>query len=175
MTTLPRLSRASAYAIPAGANFLDDLAQILAQETDLKNKPDALADALIYVPNRRSERALAFALYRAAGHQALLLPTVRALGDLETADPPPNAEAALADLPPIMSSATRLGALTKLVMGFYETSGRPLPAISCLAAARELARLLDQAALSQDVDWHALETLVPEADLATHWQDSVKF
>ena len=175
MTSLNSLREANVYAIPAGANFLDDLAQVLAAETNLKQNPDALADALIYVPNRRSERALAFALYRAAGHQALLLPTVRALGDLETADPPPSAEAAIADLPPLMSPATRLGTLTKLVMQFYESSDRPLPAVSCLAAARELARLLDQAALSGDVDWAALESLVPQADLAGHWQDSVKF
>ena len=55
------------FSIPAGANFLGDLAEALAREFDLANNPEALADALIYVPNRRSERALAFAIHKAAG------------------------------------------------------------------------------------------------------------
>ena len=163
------------FSIPAGANFLGEFAQQLAAETNLKAHPEALADALIYVPNRRSERALAFALHRAAGGEAVLLPSIRALGDLETSDPPPSAEAALADLPPVISPAQRIGGLTRLVMAYFEANKVSMPAVSCLSAARELAHLLDQAALSGDVDWAGLEDLVPEAELATHWQQSVQF
>lgn len=163
------------YSIPAGANFLAELTQTLARETRLKDDPEALADALIYVPNRRSERALGFALHQAAGGQACLLPNIRALGDLETDEPPPSAEAALADLPPAMSPAQRIGGLTQLVMRYFEATGRPLPAVSCLSAARELARLLDQAALSGHVDWQALDQLVPDAQLAKHWLQSLEF
>ena len=163
------------YSIPAGANFLGVMARTLAETLDLRNNPEALADALIYVPNRRSERALAFALHQAAGATACLLPNIRALGDLETDEPPPSAEAALADLPPVVSPAYRIGALTRLVMAYSASNGTQLPAVSSLAAARELARLLDQAALSGDVDWAHLNSLVPEAGLAEHWQRSVKF
>lgn len=163
------------YSIPAGANFLAELTGRLADETRLRDNPEALADALIYVPNRRSERALGFALHQAAGGSACLLPNIRALGDLESDDPPPSAEAALADLPPVISPAARIGGLTRLVMSFFEANKSPLPAVSCLAAARELARLLDQAALSGDVNWGALDQLVPDAELAQHWRRSVKF
>ena len=163
------------FSIPAGANFLAELAATLARDTGLNDNPEALADALIYVPNRRSERALAFALHQAAGGKACLLPNIRALGDLETDEPPPSAEAALADLPPVISPAARIGGLTRLVMRYFEALETHLPAISCLAAARELATLLDQAALSGDVDWDALESLVPDAQLAQHWQQSVRF
>ncbi|GAB5456760.1 MAG: double-strand break repair protein AddB [Henriciella sp.] len=163
------------FSIPAGADFLGDLAEALAKEFDLANNPEALADALIYVPNRRSERALAFAIHRAAGGRACLLPMIRALGDLETSDPPPSAEAALADLPPVISPAERLGRLTRLVMAYFEATSAGLPAVSCLSAARELARLLDQAALSGEVAWDQLDTLVPNAELATHWQKSLEF
>jgi len=163
------------YSIPAGANFLAELTQTLARETGLRDNPEALADALIYVPNRRSERALGFALHQAAGGQACLLPTIRALGDLETDEPPPSAEAALADLPPALSPAQRIGGLTQLVMRYFEATERPLPAVSCLSAARELARLLDQAALSGEVDWQALDQLVPDAQLAEHWRQSLEF
>ncbi|MEO1553726.1 MAG: hypothetical protein AAFR82_07285, partial [Pseudomonadota bacterium] len=163
------------YSIPAGANFLAELTRTLAQTTRLRGNPEALADALIYVPNRRSERALGFALHQAAGGQACLLPNIRALGDLETDEPPPSAELALAELPPVISPASRIGDLTQLVMRYFEHTGRHVPAIAALAAARELARLLDQAALSGDVDWGGLDSLVPNAQLARHWQQSLEF
>lgn len=163
------------FSIPAGADFLGDLASALADDLDLANNPEALADALIYVPNRRSERALAFAIHRAAGGKACLLPNIRALGDLETSDPPPSAEAALAGLPPVVSPAERLGRLTRLVMAYFDRSGAGLPAVSCLSAARELVRLLDQAALSGPVAWDQLEDLVPHAELAEHWKQSLEF
>ena len=175
MSALFGPGRSKVYSIPPGANFLDELAQVLAAQTDLNKNPEALADALIYVPNRRSERALAFALHKASGRQASLLPDIRALGDLETEEPPPSAEATLADLPPVISPARRIGALTRLVMAYFETHGTGMPAASCLAAANELARLLDQAALSGNVDWRQLESLVPEAQLATHWKQSLEF
>ena len=163
------------FSIPAGANFLAELTATLARDTGLKDNPEALADALIYVPNRRSERALAFALHQAAGGKACLLPNIRALGDLETDEPPPSAETALADLPPVISPASRIGGLTRLVMRYFAAIETHLPAVSCLAAARELATLLDQAALSGEVDWDALESLVPDTQLARHWQQSVRF
>ena len=175
MTELFDPAGPSVFSIPAGANFLGELAEQLARESDLANNPEALADALIYVPNRRSERTLAFALHQAAGGKACLLPNIRALGDLESSDPPPSAEAALADLPPVISPAARIGALTRLVMQYFTSTGSELPAVSCLSAARELARLLDQAALSGDVDWADLKGLVPEADLSAHWEQSVAF
>ena len=91
MTTLFDPTGPAVFSIPAGANFLGELAIELARATDLANNPEALADALIYVPNRRSERTLAFALHQAAGGKACLLPNIRALGDLESSDPPPSA------------------------------------------------------------------------------------
>ncbi|MEQ3745555.1 MAG: double-strand break repair protein AddB [Henriciella sp.] len=163
------------YSIPPGANFLGELAETLARETGLDNNPEALADALVYVPNRRSERALAFALHKVSGRNACLLPDIRALGDLETEDPPPSAEAALANLPPVISPAARIGGLTRLVMAYYAANDATIPAVSALSAARELASLLDQAALSGDVDWAKLESVVTEKDLARHWDQSVQF
>lgn len=163
------------FTIPPGANFLDELAAVLAEELGLKRDPEALADALIYVPNRRSERALAFALNKAGGRGACLLPDIRALGDLETDEPPPSAEAALADLPLVMSNGVRIGSLTRLVMAYFDAQGVNMPATACLSAARELARLLDQSALSGEVDWAALAQHELGAHLAQHWQQSLEF
>ena len=163
------------WTIPPGANFLKALATALADAKSLKDNPDALADDLIYVPNRRSARALALALFEAAGGKPILMPDIRPLGDLESDEPPPGAESALADLPPAVSPAARLGRLAVLVKAFYEAQGRSIPPASALAAARELARLLDQAALSGDVDWSRLTDLVANRQLAIHWEQSVRF
>lgn len=163
------------YTIPPGENFLGALAKTLAEATGLKKNPEALADTLIYVPNSRSKTALAFALFEASGRGACLLPDIRALGDLESDEAPPGFEAVLADLPPAMPSAQRIGELTRLVLEYYRVQGLTIPATSALAAARELARLLDQAALSGDVDWSALETVVTDSQLAQHWAQSLAF
>ena len=163
------------WTIPPGADFLKELARALAREKDLVNAPEALADDLIYVPNRRSARALELALFNAAGGKPILMPDIRPLGDLETDEPPPGAESALADLPPAISPAARLGRLARLVGAFYQSEGKAIPPASALAAARELARLLDQAALSGDVDWLRLNDLVTDRQLAEHWQKSIDF
>ena len=129
--------RRRVYTIPPGANFLDELAIVLARDTGLVDNPEALANALIYVPNRRSERALAFALHKAGGRTASLLPDIRALGDLETDEPPPSAEAALADLPPMIAPAQRIGTLTRLVMAYFEHTGRSMPVETAPALSSE--------------------------------------
>lgn len=164
------------WTIPAGADFLGALASQLASESGLADKPAALASALIYVPNRRSARQLAFKLHQAAGGAPIIPPEIRALGDLETDEPAPFAEAALAGLPPSLDPARRLGALARLVQAYYRTSlGQDIPPVSAIAAGRELSRLLDQAALSESVHWDSLPDLAEDHDLAGHWQNAVKF
>ncbi|MEO1100538.1 MAG: double-strand break repair protein AddB [Pseudomonadota bacterium] len=163
------------FTMPPGADFLKRLAETLARDSRLADRPDALADALIYVPNRRSARALAFELYQAAGGTPVLQPDIRALGDLETDEPPTGTEEALAGLGPALDPHERLGALARLVIAYYKNRDIALPPASAIAAARELGRLLDQAALSGDVDWSILPDLVAETDLAAHWEDSADF
>ncbi|MEZ5985307.1 MAG: double-strand break repair protein AddB [Hyphomonas sp.] len=163
------------YTIPPGTDFLRALASTLAEETGLADAPDALADAIIYVPNRRSARVLAGVLYDASGERAILPPDIRTLGDIE-ADEAPSADAARVGLPPAMSAARRLGALTHLVQAFYEKAyGIVPPATSALAAAQELSRLMEQAALSEQVNWSGLSDLADTAELALHWEKSVRF
>jgi ATP-dependent helicase/nuclease subunit B len=163
------------YTIPPGTDFLRALANTLAEEAGLKDNPEALADAIIYVPNRRSARVLARVLYDASGEKPILPPDIRTLGDIE-ADEAPSVDAARSGLPPAMSAARRLGALTHLVQAFYENAyGITPPAASALAAAQELSRLMEQAALSEHVDWSSLPDLADSAELAQHWEQSVKF
>ncbi len=167
---------ARVWTIPAGADFLKALAGTLAKAAGLKDHADALADAVIYVPNRRSARALTLALFDAAGGETILPPDVRALGDLESDEPPPLAETALADLPPALSPGKQLGALAQLVQAYHSRAhGEPMPPASALVAARELSRLLDQASLSDAADWSKLDGLIDSPDLAVHWSQSLAF
>lgn len=161
--------------IAPGTAFVKELARALAEETSLATKQDALADAIIYVPNRRSARALSLALYDAAGEQTILPPDIRALGDLDSGEPPPIAEQALSGAVPPLSGARQLGVLATLVRHYYQSAmGIDLPPASALSAARELGRLLEQAAMSEDADWSRLETL-SLGDLAAHWSRSADF
>lgn len=166
------------WTIAPGADFLGSLARVLSKSFDLAAKPDGLAEAIIYMPNRRSARALTLALFDTLGGKGTLLPPdVRTLGDLESDEPPPVSETALIDFAMPLSPASRLGVLAKLVSAFYEREyKRVLPPASALAAARELSRILDQAALSETpVDWSQLESLPLETELAGHLETSSRF
>ena len=176
MTALPFQPGAPRlWSIPAGTPFLKALAQGLAEATHLAATPDALADAVIYVPNRRSVQSLARELHEASGGAALLAPDIRALGDLEEGDLPDGPEAAHLQALMPLSEAERTGRLMQLVIAWYARQGLPCPAASALSAAQELSGLLDEAAFAGGVDWGQLEGLVETADLAHHWQDSVRF
>ncbi|MCA8898821.1 MAG: hypothetical protein KDA39_08845, partial [Hyphomonas sp.] len=160
------------WSIPPGTDFLRALASALAAEAGLADGPDALADAIIYVPNRRSARVLARVLFDAAGRKPILPPEIRTLGDVE-ADEAPSVDAARSGLPPAMSQAKRLGALTWLVQEYYARLFRTQPpASSALAAAQELSRLMEQAAHSDEVHWERLPDLAGKAELARHWEKS---
>ncbi len=161
--------------MPPSAAFLDQLAQGLIDRTDAHAHPEALADALIFLPNRRAARAFSLSLYRALG-KTLLAPQIRTLGDVETDEAPDAIGPEALDLPPALPAPRRRGALARLIGVWREAQGEPpLPARSLLAAADELARLLDQSQLGGSVDWSRLDSLAPEADLAEHWRHSADF
>ena len=108
------------WTIPPGTDFLGSLARVLADTFRLRERADALADAIIYLPNRRSARALTLALFDTLGGAGTLLPPdIRTLGDLDSDEPPPVPEAALAGLAPALSPAAQLGVLAKLAATFY--------------------------------------------------------
>lgn len=161
--------------IPAGLPFLKILSAGLKHELIARGEPALLADTIIYVPNRRSARALAYSLFEANEEASLMLPDIRVLGDLETAEPPPSVEASISDLPPVIPPGRRLGELARLILAFHRTQAFDYAPSAALSTAEELAQLLDQSALSGNVDWQQLDALVLDQDLAIHWQKSVAF
>lgn len=83
------------YSIPSGRSFLDDLARGLYDDLG----PLGLNEAQILTPTRRGARAMARAFSELAHGGALLLPQVRAIGDLDEGEPPFDLEFLALDLP----------------------------------------------------------------------------
>src|ERR1700682_146465 len=76
------------YTIPASVPFLPALADALLDGRLVpvyapRHDPLALADATVYLPNRRAARAFGFALLDALGQNATLLPRILPLGDID--------------------------------------------------------------------------------------------
>ncbi|GHE69098.1 double-strand break repair protein AddB [Camelimonas fluminis] len=189
-----RVARPRVCSIAPGAPFLSTLADSLLDGTLIPGfRPDAeplgLATATIFLPTRRAARALQDILLRRSGRDALLLPRITPLGDVDddfdlASEPgdaePPGVESAAgfatalsgeALAPPIPAIERRL-ILTRLVLGWARQVDRALLRLSenepllapaspadALALAGDLEKLMDQLT-TQGVDWDALAAVV---------------
>ena len=161
------------FTIPAHRPFLTDLADGLLAALG----PERLGDAVVLLPSRRGARALAEAFVGAAGRGALLLPQIRALGDLDEGEPPFEPGELALGLPAAVSPLRRRFELARLVAEHPRDLGRALDASGALELADALASFLD--GLELEELGHAermdrVETLV-EGDLARHWRISAEF
>ncbi len=173
------------FTIPPGAAFADELARGALARWGDERDPLAISRLLILVPTRRAIGAVSDAFARVRIGGIAVLPRIRALGDwddepdLVGGDSDFVGEAA-PDLPPPISALRRELLLTALIRRWSvrvegsegERSYGSPPALA-LALARDLSRLLDQAA-AEGLAWDRLQELVP-AELATHWDVTLKF
>ena len=161
------------FSIPAHRPFLGDLAAGLLAALG----PEGLGDAVVLLPSRRGARALAEAFVSGAGAGALLLPQIRALGDLDEGEPPFEPGELALDLPAAVSPLRRRFELARLACEHPGDLGRSLDASGALELADALASFLD--AIELEELGHAermdkVERLV-EGDLARHWRISAAF
>ena len=161
------------FTIPAHRPFLTDLANGLLDALG----PEKLGDAIVLLPSRRGARALDEAFVGAAGRGALLLPQIRALGDLDEGEPPFEPGELALGLPAAVSPLRRRFELARLVAEHPRDLGRALDASGALELSDALASFLD--GLELEELGHAermdrVETLV-EGDLARHWRISAEF
>lgn len=136
----------------------------------------ALADVEIYLPTRRAVRKLHEEFVATAGEaKASLLPTIRALGDVDEDELAVFAgrSADNLQLPPAVSATERRFALARLAAARNEALGGRENWAGALASADELGKLLDSL-YTEEVSPGALENLAPEA-MAAHWAESLKF
>ncbi len=174
--TAPRI-----HSIPGDRCFADALAMGLWRQAG--HDPRQLSQGIVLVPHRRAVRVLADAFLRLGEGRAMLLPEIRAIGDVDEDEPFGDGALALeADTgtgcPPAISELRRQLLLTRLVMRYLAGTGVADPheiASSDQAArlARELARLLDQLQ-TEGVAFSALAKLVPE-EHADHWRQTLDF
>jgi ATP-dependent helicase/nuclease subunit B len=162
------------FTIPAHRSFVRDLASGLYLALGQGHDPAALSEAIVLTPTRRGARALSEAFVEAAGGKAVLLPQIRALGDLEAGEPPFEPGDLALDLPPSVSPLRRRFELARLVLDHSDMIGRTLDASSAMDLADALAGFLDSVQIEEVADPSRLDALV-EGELAQHWQASARF
>jgi ATP-dependent helicase/nuclease subunit B len=161
------------FTIPAHRPFVDDLAAGLVAALG-DGGPEALSDAVVLTPTRRAARALAEAFVTAGGGRALLLPQIRALGDLDEGEPPFEPGDLALDLPPAISPWRRRFELARLVADNDHLLERRLDAVGALEMADALAGFLDSLAIEEATPPADIDAWV-EAGLARHWQVTARF
>lgn len=177
--------------IPAGVKFLPALAEALltgrlVPDFQPSDDPLALADVTIYLPTRRAARELRSVFVDRLGGRAAILPTIRALGEVDDdADIFADEGGETLDIPPSIARLERVLLLAPLVQAWKkrlpahvaslmeEEIVVPASAADAIWLARDLADLIDEVE-TEGADWNALSRLVPE-ELAGWWQVTLEF
>ena len=157
------------FTIASHRPFLRDLAHGL-----LDALGEGLAEAVVLTPSRRSVRALGEAFVETIGGRALLLPQVRALGDLDEGEAPFEPGRLAQRLPPAIAPFRRRFELARLVAEHAPLFGRSIDATGALELADAMAAFLDSVELEEVAKGDRLDRLemMVEGDLAAHWRIS---
>ncbi len=180
------------FNVPASAPFLRTVIAALVDGRliggfDARAKPERLAQATLYLPTRRAGRMAREIFLDVLGTDAVILPRIVALGDidedeLEFAQAAAGTDLTSLDTPPALEGVQRRLLLAQLIAAWAERlkPGDPAQAplvvggpAATLALADDLARLMDDMA-TRGVDWKALDGLVPDA-LDQYWQLTLRF
>jgi ATP-dependent helicase/nuclease subunit B len=180
------------FSVPSSAPFLRTVIMALV-DGDLvegfsaRSHPERLAQATLYLPTRRAGRMAHEIFLDVLGTDAVLLPRIVPLGDVDE-DELDFAQAIspdaldLLDMPPALDGLQRRLLLAQLIAAWAKqlAPGDPTQAplvvggpASTLALADDLARLMDDMA-TRKVAWSALDGLVPDA-LDKYWQLTLQF
>ena len=176
------------FSVPASTPFLRTVIGALVNGRlvdgfEARAHPERLAQATLYLPTRRAGRVVREMFLDELGTEAVLLPRIVALGDIDE-DELAFAEesesyggAASLDIPPKLGELERRLTLARLV-GMWANSPVSAPLVvggpaSTLALAADLARLMDDM-VTRGVGWDALNGLVPD-QLDKYWQYSLEF
>jgi len=176
------------FSVPASAPFLRTVIAALVDGRlvdgfEARANPERLAQATLYLPTRRAGRMVREMFLDELRTEAVLLPRIVALGDIDedelafAEEPEPCGGTALLDIPPKLGELDRRLTLARLV-GLWAKSPVSAPLVvggpaSTLALAGDLARLMDDM-VTRGVGWDALNGLVPD-QLDKYWQYSLEF
>ena len=158
------------YTIAPGQAFLDSLADGLLERT--RGEPARLAEITVLLPTRRACRALLETFLRRSEGTALLLPSLRPLGEVED-DELAIEDPAADEVAPAVPPRRRQLLLARLIEAYGEHRDAPVSAEQAVRLAEALARLIDQVA-TERLSFEGLRELVP-VDYAEHWQTTLDF
>lgn len=162
------------FTIPAHRPFVEDLARGLTLALQPLG-PEGLSQAIVLTPTRRGARALAEAFLTVSCGKAVLLPQVRALGDLDEGEPPFEPGDLVLDLPPAVSGYRRRFELARLVSEHSGLFDRPIDAAAALELADALAGFLDSLQIEEVEGGSGKIDGLVQGDLAKHWLRSADF
>lgn len=160
------------FSISSDRPFLRTLAKGILQ--NCTDQGENLTGTRIFLPTRRSCRALRDTFLEISKGQPLLLPRMQPIGDIDADE----LEISLAgyglrdawqDIPESISPMERQFLLSRLIA----SKDPDLSYDQNLSLAASLARLLDQVH-TEDLDFSDLQKLVPD-NLSAHWQTTLEF
>jgi ATP-dependent helicase/nuclease subunit B len=176
------------FSVPVSVPFLRAVIAALVDGRlvdgfDARAHPEKLAQATLYLPTRRAGRMAREIFLDELNADAVVLPRIVALGDIDEEELAFAEEAeqyggaAPLEIPSKLGELERRLTLAKLVAAWAKSPvSAPLvvggPA-STLALASDLARLMDDM-VTRGVGWEALDGLVPD-QLDKYWQHSLEF
>jgi ATP-dependent helicase/nuclease subunit B len=176
------------FGVPASVPFLRSVIAALVDGRlvdgfEARANPERLTQATLYLPTRRAGRMAREIFLDELNTDAVLLPRIVALGDIDedelafAEEPESYGGTAPLEIPPKLGDLDRWLTLAKLVAMWAKSPvSAPLvvggPA-STLALAGDLARLMDDM-VTRGVGWDALDGLVPD-QLDKYWQYSLEF
>jgi ATP-dependent helicase/nuclease subunit B len=176
------------FSVPVSVPFLRTVVAALLDGRlvdgfEARKEPARLADATLYLPTRRAMRVVREIFLEEMKTDAVMLPRIVALGDIDedelafAGEAEQFSGAAPLDIPPRLGGLERRLTLARLVAAWAKgpvlaplVVGGPA---STLALASDLARLIDDM-VTRGVDWSALDGLVPD-QLDQYWQHSLDF
>src|ERR1700733_15111308 len=179
------------FSVPVSVPFLRSVIAALVDGRlvdgfEARAHPERLTQATLYLPTRRAGRMAREIFLDELNTDAVLLPRIIALGDIDE-DEWAFAQAAspgvsALEISPAMDGLQRRLLLAQLITAWAGQirPGDPTQAPlvtggpdSTLALADDLARLMDDM-VTRKVDWRALDGLVPDA-LDKYWQLTLQF
>ncbi len=164
------------FTIPAGYSFADALAQGILERA--QDNPLSLTDYTILLPSRRACRTLREAFLRLSGGEAILLPALHPIGDID-AEEMALFQAAeddvteSLDIPPAISRLERQLILARTIQQAGEKANLPQSFDQAVALAQELGNFLDEVQ-TERLGFEGLAKLVPD-DFSAHWQKTLTF
>lgn len=159
--------------IPAGHSFADSLARGLLERA--AGDPLALSDYLVLLPSRRACRTLRDAFLRLSGGQAIVLPRLMPVGDVDAEEVSlllSGTDAGAADMPEVPDAVSKMERQILLARTLL-SAGKAQSFDQAVALAQDLGSFLDEVQ-TENLSFGGLEKLVPEM-FAGHWQQTLEF